>query len=379
MLLTSLSEKLNIGILFLYFLRHRLFWLTVVLPTALAIIYFGIIASDVYISESRFVVRSPERQTASPLGLIFKGTGFSKAQDDVYAVQEFMLSRDALHVLNQELNLKQAFSNNSVDIISRFSGLDWDDSFEALHLYYQKKVLLQLDSTSSIVALTTKAFSPSEAQAINQRLLELSEELVNRLNERARKDIVRQATTEVAEAENRAKTAALALAHYRNEKGVIDPEKQSSIPLLQIAKLQEQLIGTKSMILQLERVARDNSQLPVLQRQAQLLEQEIAAEGTRVAGAGDKSLASKAAIYQQLALDKEFAEKMLASAMSSLEQAKNDAQRQQLYLERITGPSLPDGAMEPRRLKAILSIFILGLIAWGVLTMIVAGVREHMD
>ena len=36
---------------------QRLFWLTVVLPTLLAIGYYGFIAADVYITESRFVVR----------------------------------------------------------------------------------------------------------------------------------------------------------------------------------------------------------------------------------------------------------------------------------------------------------------------------------
>jgi capsular polysaccharide transport system permease protein len=38
---------------------NRLFLLTVVLPTLIAVLYFGFIASDVYLSESRFVVRTP--------------------------------------------------------------------------------------------------------------------------------------------------------------------------------------------------------------------------------------------------------------------------------------------------------------------------------
>lgn len=358
---------------------NRLLMATTVIPTLVATIYFGVMASDIYISESRFVLRSPERQAASPLGLILKGAGFSKAQDDAFAVKEFILSRDALQVLNQELNIKQAFSSNSVDLFSRFAGLDWDNSFEALHIYYQRRVSVELDSTSSIATLTTRAFTKEDAHDMNLRLLDLSESLVNRLNDRARHDLIYQAGKEVADAEKKAKDAALLLARYRNEKGVIDPEKQSSIPLQQIAKLQEQLISIKSQILQLEKLARENPQLPVLRQQAQLLEEEIHSENLFVAGGGDKSLAGKAAAYQQLALEKEFAEKMLASAMSSLEQAKNDAQRQQLYLERIAGPSLPDEAMEPRRAKAILAVFMLGLIAWGVLTMIVAGVREHMD
>jgi capsular polysaccharide transport system permease protein len=355
---------------------HRLFWLTVVLPTLIAIVYYGFIAADVYISESRFVVRSPERQTASPLGMLLKGTGFTRSQDDSYTVQDFILSRDAMRALDEKLNLRSAFGKG--DLFSRFPGLDWDDSFENMHRYYQKMVGVQLDPVSSIATVTVRAFSAEEAQKINQYLIEMSETLVNQLNERGRQDMIRFAANEVAEAEKKARDAALALARYRNEKGVIDPEKQSAIPLQQIAKLQDELIATKAQLAQLQMLTRDNPQIPVLKQRIQMLENEIELESARVAGSG-RSLASKAAEFQRLALDKEFADKQLASALVSLEQARNEARRQQLYLERIAQPNLPDAAMEPRRLRNILAVFVLGLIAWGVLSMLIAGIREHQD
>ncbi len=358
---------------------NRLFLFSVVIPTILAIIHFGFIASDVYVSESRFVVRSPERQTTSPLGFILKGAGFSRAEDDSFAVQNFVLSRDAAMALNEELQIKQAFSASSIDLFSRFPGLDWDDSFENFHRYYQKWVDIQLDPTSSIAVLTVRAFSPRDAHAINLKLLELAEGLVNKLNERGRQDMIRFAASDVQDLQSKAKTAALELARFRNEKGVIDPEKQSAIPLQQVAKLQDELIATKAQILQIEKVARDNPQLPILRQRAGMLEHEIRSETQRVAGGGDRSLAGKAAEFQRLALEKEFADKLLGSAMATLEQARNEAQRQQLYLERIVQPNLPDRALEPRRLRNIVSVLLLGLITWGVLTMVIAGVREHMD
>lgn len=355
---------------------HRLFWLIVVLPTLAAIVYFGFIAADVYISESRFVVRSPERSTASPLGMLLKGTGFTRSQDDSYTVQDYILSRDALRALDEKLELRAVFGKG--DVFSRFPGLDWDDSFENMHRYYRKMVGVQLDPISSIATVTVRTFSAEEAQKINQHLIEMSEALVNQLNERGRQDMIRFAANEVAEAERKAKLAALTLARYRNEKGVIDPEKQSAIPLQQIAKLQDELIATKTQLAQLQLLTKDNPQIPVLKKRIQMLETEIERESGRVAG-GERSLASKAAEFQRLALEKEFADKQLASALASLEQARNEAQRQQLYLERIAQPSLPDAAMEPRRLRAIFAVFALGLIVWGVLSMLIAGIKEHQE
>ncbi|TXF10925.1 hypothetical protein [Pelomicrobium methylotrophicum] len=359
---------------------NKLFIFTVILPTLIATIYYGLIASDIYISESRFVIRSQERQTTSPLDMILKGVGFTRAEDDAHAVQNFILSRDALKALDVSLQIKKAYSDPSIDLLSRFSGLDWDDSFENFHRYYQKMIVsVQLDSTSSIATLTVRAFDNYHAQAINQKLLELAEDLVNKLNERGRQDMIRYAAMEVAELEAKAKAAALALARYRNEKGVIDPERQSTIPLQQIARLQEELIATKAQLVQLERIAKDNPQIPVLRQRAALLEKEINAESMRVAGGGNRSLAGKAAEYQRLVLEKEFADKMLASAMATLEQARNEAQRQQLYLERIVQPGLPDEAMEPRRVRNVLAVFVLGLVAWGILSMLIAGIREHVE
>lgn len=358
--------------------QNKLLLVTTIIPTALAILYFGLIASDVYISESRFVVRSPERQSTSPLGLILKGAGFSKAQDDSYTVQDYVLSRDALKALNDELKIKDAYSSSSIDLFSRFAGTDWDDSLEAFHQYYQKKINVQLDSTSSITTLTVRAFTAEGAQGINQRLVELAESLVNKLNERGRQDMIRFAADEVTDAQAKAKAAALALSQYRSAKGVIDPEKQSTIPLQQVAKLQDELIATKTQVMQIEKLARDNPQLPVLRQRVGLLEAEIEAETKRVTG-GERSLAGKAAEFQRLALEKEFSDRMLASAMSTLEQARNEAQRKQLYLERIVTPNKPDQAMEPRRIRGIISVLAVGLVMFAVLTMLFAGMREHLD
>ncbi len=357
---------------------NRLFLLTVVVPTLLSVIYFGLIASDVYISEARFVVRSPERQTASPLGMLLKGSAFSRSQDDSYTVQDFMLSRDALQSLNEKLGLGKAFASKDVDIFNRFAGLDWDDSFEALHRYYQKMVEIQLDALSSITTVKVKGFTSEEAFRVNQQLLEMSETLVNQLNERGRQDMIRYATSEVLDAEKKAKIAALALSAYRNQKGVIDPERQSTIQLQQIAKLQDELITTHAQLTQLQTFTKNNPQIPALQQRVQVLRQEIEAETTRVAG-GDRSLANKAAEYQRLALEREFADKQLGSALASLEQARNEAQRKQLYLERIVQPSKPDMAMEPRRLRGVIATLVAGLIAWGILSMLIAGVKEHQD
>lgn len=357
---------------------NGLFVATVVLPTAIAAAYFGLFASDVFLSESRFVVRSPDRQTASPLGFLLKGAGFSRAQDDSYSVQDFILSRDALNALNEGDAVSKAFGSPAVDRISRFAGLDPDDSLEALYRYYTGKVKVQTDSTSSIVTLTVRAFTSLDAHKMNKVLLEQSEALVNRLNERGRQDLIRYASNEVKHAEARARDAALALSKYRNTQGIVDPERQATVQMQQIAKLQDELVATTTQLAQLRAFAPQNPQVDSLQNRAKSLETAISHETAKMTG-GQRSLAGKASEFQRLALDLEFANKQLASTLASLETARSEAQRQQVYLERISQPSTPDVAQEPRRLRNIAATIVLGLMAWGILSMLMAGVKEHQD
>lgn len=361
---------------------QRINWLfvaTVLLPTAIAAIYFGFLASDVYISESRFVVRSPQRnQPLTGLGSLIQGAGFARSQDDSYTVHDYIHSRDALGELEKSFNVKQAYGSPKVDFFSRFGGLDWDASFENLHRYYRKRVTVDLDQLSSISTLRTSAFTAEDAFRYNEKLLEMSEKLVNQLNERGRLDLVRFAAAEVEEAEKKARAATLAVAAFRGEKNVFDPERQSALQLQGVSRIQDELIATKGQLAQVRALAANNPQIPALVRRIETLQREVDAETAKVAG-GERSLSNKSAEYERLALDRGLAEKQLAAALASLEQARNEAQRKQLYLERIVQPSKPDVAVEPRRLRNIFATFLLGLVAWGILTMLIAGIREHQD
>ena len=349
---------------------------TVLVPTAAALLYFGFFASDVYISESRFVVRSPDKPAASGLGMLLKSAGFSNAGDEIFAAHDFVESRDALRALNSKGQVEQSYTRPGVSILDRFNPLGLDGSFEDLYDYYLGKVAVEYASTSSITTLQVRAYTPEDAQRMNRQLLELSEAVVNRLNTRGRSDLIRVASDEVREAESSARQAASALARYRNARGVIDPERQATVQLQMISKLQDELIAARTQLQQLRSIAPENPQIPLLEVRVRQLTQEIGGQQGQVAG-DRQSLSASAAQYQQLQLEREIADRRLAGAMTSLQEAQSEARRKQAYVERIVQPSLPDEAKEPRRIRGVLATFVLGLVAWGIMTMLLAGVREH--
>ncbi|WP_418318624.1 hypothetical protein [Piscinibacter sakaiensis] len=360
-------------------LFNATFVVTVLLPTLLAVLYFGFIASPVYISESRFVVRMPQKaQQAGVIGALLQGSGFQRAQDDAFSVHDFITSRDALLFLDKDLKVREAFSDPDLDPFSRFP-LPWADaSFESLFRHYGKHVAVNYDAASSITTLTVRAYSPEVAYQVNTMLLRMGETLVNRINERGRLDLVKFAMEDVAEAEAKAKAAAVALASYRNRRAVFDPDRQSALQLQQVTKLQDELIATKLQLAQVKALSPSNPQIPTLERRVGGLTTEISREMAKVAGGGN-SFTDKAADYERLQLERTFADRQVASAMTNLETARSEARRQQLYLERIVQPNRPDEALEPRRLRAILATFLVGLVCWGVFSMLIAGMKEHRD
>jgi capsular polysaccharide transport system permease protein len=358
---------------------NRLFVWTVVIPTIASITYYGLIASDVYVSESRYVVRSPEKEAQTGIvGALLQGNGFTRSQDDTYAVNDYVTSRDALAVINKDNFFVNAYSNKSIDFISRFPGFDFDRSFEGLLRYYQNQTDVTLDSTSSITSLKVNAFNPEDAHRINELLLEQGEKLVNRMNDRARQDMVRDSTVEVARAEARVKDAAVAVSAYRRDQGIFDPEKESAMKLQQVAGIQDSLITSRTQLAQLKALSPDNPQIAVLKGRIETLQSELAKSAGTVVG-NNGSFANKAPGYERLMLEREFAEKQLASAMASLETSRTQAQRQQLYLERISQPSFPDKALLPKRMRGVLTVLLLGLIVWGATSLLVSAVKEHRD
>jgi len=355
------------------------FILTVLVPTLLAVVYYGVVASDMYVSESRFVVRTPQRPAQSGLGALLQGTVFSRSQDDTYSVHDFVRSRDALTELEAKLKLREAFSAPDIDVVNRFPGLTpWEDSFEAFYRYYQGRVSITYDPSSSISVLRVHAFDPMKARQINEALLEMGERLVNQMNLRSRQDLITVAEQEVQVAEVRAKSAAAALSAFRADRGVFDPDRQSTLQLQGVARLREELLSAQTQYDQVRQLSPANPQLGVLRSRVEALNRAVSEESSRVTGR-QSGLSKNSPQFDRLTLERTFADRQLAATLAAVDNARSEAARKQLYLERLVQPNLPDDALEPRRIRSIITTLVIGLVLWGTLSLVIASVREHAE
>ncbi len=358
--------------------KRRWFALFVIVPTLLAALYYGLFASDIYISESRFVIKSPDqkRSQMSTLANLVQTTGLSGGQEQANEVLTFVRSRDALRALEKSADVRGKFSASEADIFSRFPKPFSDDSFESLFKYYGDMVDARLDNESGTAMIKVRAFAPQDAYIINQQLLDLSEGLVNRLNARAQTRAITEAQKQVELATARTKAARVALTQYRNAQALIDPSKQA-VGVLDIAnKMTAERATLQAQLDLMQRVAPANPSIPALRNRINAISAQIASQDSRVVGNGS-GIASKMGGYENLLVEQEFATESLNAANAALVQARAEAQRQQFYLERVVDPNIPDMPLLPERLLKVIIIAATAICLYFIAWMFVVGVLEH--
>lgn len=359
--------------------RHRWFVLFVALPVALATLYYGLIASDQYVSESRFVVKSPGQSAmpVSSIASIIQTTGLSRGQEETNSVFDYIRSRNALADLQKKLDVQAIFSNPAADRLVRYPFPLYDaDKFENLYDYYQGKVDAHLDNETGLAVLSVRAFDPAEARRLNAELLDLSEALVNRLSERAQRQAIAEAEELVLEAQRRVSTARVVMQRFRNSQDLIDPEAQAKGIFEIVTQLTAQRAAMQAQLDQMIRATPDNPSIPSLRGRISAVSTQLASLEGRVVG-NDGAIASKLGSYENLLVEQEFATQMLTMASAALEEARAEAQKQQFYLERVVEPNEPDLALYPKRLLSILTIAGVALCLYLIGWMLIVGILEH--
>ncbi|HYZ41833.1 MAG TPA: capsule biosynthesis protein [Stellaceae bacterium] len=353
------------------------FWAIVGLPTLAAGVYYFAIASDLYLSEARFIVRSPKGVQANPIGALLQSSGLARASDDTAAVQDFMMTRDAVRKLEDRDDLRTLLSRPEGDFVTRFPGvMFWRHDFEALYWSYQHFVSVETDSTTGVTTVDVKAYRPEDAHLIASALLNYSEQLVNELNERARQDTLGIAQREVERAERRIAAIQSELTAYRVKQKMLDPKSASMTVLELITQMNSALANARTQLGELLSNSPNSPQISLVKTRIAQLEKLIAEERSKLSGETD-SVASTLTEYERLNLQRELAEKALASAFTSLEAARIEAQRQQLYLETIAQPNLADYPLYPKRAISLAVVVVSCLLVYGIAWLLVASAREH--
>lgn len=356
--------------------RYGLFLGLFVLPVFVSIIYFGLIASDIFVSEASFLVRSSSRSGGSNLSMMLQSESITRATDETYAVAEYILSRDAAAELAKTANLKVMMAREEADIFSRYPSFFGKDNQEQFYRAYRRMVDVSTDGGSGISTLVVRTYRPEDAAQLANALISVTEKFVNRLNVRSNEDAVKFSETVVKEAQARLVDVETRLADYRNTQLVVDPEKESNQSLALLGKMATEIARLEATLSQQRAMAPDSPANAPLTERIAAYRAEMQKQRKAIVGGAD-SIASKLQGYELLVVERELAAKALAAATASLESARQEAQSQRIYLQTISEPHVPDQALQPKRLLSILAVSFMAFCVYWIVRSLVANTLEH--
>lgn len=351
--------------------RHFLAFWTFVLPTLFAVLYFGFLLAPRYSAETQFVVRSaglPANQLSQMLA--------SVGGDEANLVTAYIDSRDAVAHLEETVGLREILARPEGDMFWRFPGLTGRADGEALFERYRSLVKIDFNEATGISTLSVQAFRPTDAVTVSRGLVEGAELLINRLNAQARADMLSAGEVEIEYARRRAEQARAAMREYRVRFGIFDPSASSASLAKTISDLSVERARLEAELIQIMSASPLNPQLAGLRQRIAALEAQIDAERAQIGGS-DQALADRIAEFERLAIEREFADGALASALASFEAARREAQSGRLYVQLLVEPIAADHPRYPKRLLSILLAMAAFLAVHVIVSAFTTNLFEH--
>lgn len=357
------------------------FLICVIVPSSLAAWYLFDIAQDRFASRTAFSIRSNDMTAPVEIFGAVTQLGTSSAVTDGQILYDFIRSQPMLDRAREAMDLDEIYNRHPEDWLY---ALGTDQPVEDVLWHWERMVDATLDPASGILTIEARAFAPNDAQAIAKIILTASSDLVNALSEGARADAVSHAAGELEGAEKRLRTIRARLRTFRDIEQEVDPTQNAQAALGLVATLEEEQARAQVRLQSLSGVLDgDAPRLRTLRRDIDTLGQRIAQERTRL-GTGERirsgdtrPLSEVVGEFEELVVDREFAEQAYTLALATFEQAQAEARRQSRYLAVHIPPTLSEEAEYPDRPILLFAIIALCLALWSISSLIIANIRER--
>jgi capsular polysaccharide transport system permease protein len=354
------------------------FVLLVLIPVAIAALYYFAIAADQYVSEFRFSLRMADTPRIEPSWLLDAAAAHTPAAAESHIVVQYIASRAIIDELDKTIPLRPLFASPQADWWARLSR---PASIEDLVEYWKRQVDPFYDPANASVTVRVRTFTPQEAFRLAQAIVGASERLVNDMSSRARHDALRHAEAEVAQAETRLKAALEQIRGFRDREGMIDPGKAADATVSLAGRLRDELVRANAELSTLQAYMRDDSPaIKVLKARIRSLETQRRVTNQELTGGGKArgdALSATLGSYEQLESERKFAEAAYQHALAALDRARAEADRQQIYIASFVPPSLPETALYPRRWRSLGIVALIAFAVWAIGGLTVQSIRDH--
>lgn len=342
----------------------------------IAVLYFGVMVSDRYVSRADVLVKQADQIKMLPEALSILGVGGSSHQD-MLLIQDYLQSWDLLSTLDRELDLKGHYQSHQADFFSRLSG---DASREDFIEYYRKHLTLHLDDLSGVLTIELQTFDPDYSQRVVTLMLKESEQFINRLGHKMALDQLAFVEKEADRAYQRVQTEKNKVLAFQNSHQLLSPESTSSAQVGVINQIEAELVRQQTELKRLKSYMKSTApQVVAVETSVNALNKQLQQEQGKLTGVDKDAMNEITASYQEVQARASLAADFYKTSLISLEQARVEAYRKIKHLLVISQPTLADKAEYPRRLYNLATVGVLLCLFYGLVVMGLATLREHQD
>lgn len=349
-----------------------------VLAIAIGAPYWLFFASDRFVSEAHVIVQKSELAGTPTFDMSSLLGGTSPNKADQLLLRDYLLSMDMSKKLDQQLGLRQHYSDNRRDILSRL----WfgNGAQERFHQHYLSRVSVEMDEYTGVVVIKAQAYDADKAHAIAQALVSEGERFMNRIAQELAQRQVTFLEQQVTNVSQRALRARQAVLEFQNRKGLVSPQETATSISGVVARLEAQRseLETQRRALQSYLVA-NHPNIVQLNQQIEALNRQVEQEKSKLTATSGRALNRTVEEFQRLEMEATFVQDMYKTSLTALESGRVEATRTVKQVSVIQTPTQPEYPLEPRRLYNTALLLLLVLLFAGVANLLVAIVRDHKD
>ena len=358
-------------------LRRRAFGAAFI-ASLLAAVYWGLIASDRYVSEAHVVIQRTDLSSGASFNIGSLLGGASSANQDQLLLRDHLLSVDMLKNLDARLNLRAHYSDPQRDPISRM----WfkDASLERFHLHYLSRVIVEFDDYSGVLSIQAQGYDPKTAHAIAAMLVEEGERFMNSMAHNLAQAQVSFLEKQVGEMHERVIRARHTVLDFQNRNGLLSPQGTADNLAAIVNRFEAQLTDLQARrAALLGYLTPDSAGVVELNLQIGAIEKQMAREKARLVSPNGKTLNRTVEEFQRLQMSAEFAQDVYKTALVALESGRVEATRTLKKVSVLQRPFEPQYPIEPRRIYNTVVFILLALVIAGILHLLAAIIRDHKD
>ena len=340
--------------------------------------------TEKFSSHSHVIIKDlSQQQAASMLGSMLLGKSSSVMQDSKL-LELYINSSEMFSILDKENNLSNYYSSKHIDFIQRLSPDALfsynEDTSENVLSAYRKDLSVLFDEPSNTLNISFMHTNAKRAQSVVKDIIKHSSQTLNRF-EKENAEVALNALLSQEKENNILFTDSIKkLIIYQNQHQTIDPniEVQSKSSIL--ASLEGELIQKEvTYKSKLSYLNKNAAEMKLLRDTIYQMQKSIIKVKKQIAGDGKNQLNKNVSNFELLKSEVDFNKERYKQTLIKLEETKVSVKQNAKNLIVVTKPTLASTYAEPKKLKDILTLFIVLSFLYGIFTLVLSILKDHKD